>query len=133
MPCESVFTSEEGLMYQGSYHEVHRVFKEHQVSRSTGFDFPDDHLSFLCTFMAMLSQRANDALKAGEYGEALKQVRTSRAFLEAHILSWLDPFEELALRLLCTRFYRGVLKASRGFFEFDLEMCDDLAEELENA
>ncbi|MEG0462188.1 molecular chaperone TorD family protein, partial [Gordonibacter sp.] len=95
MPCESVFTSEEGLMYQESYHEVHRLFKEHRVSRSAGFDFPDDHLSFMCTFMAMLSQRTAAALREGAYREALEQMRTSRTFLESHILSWFDRFEEL--------------------------------------
>lgn len=60
-----------------------------------------------------------------------RQVRTSRAFLADHILSWFDAFQDLALLLLETRFYRGVLKISKGFFLEDAELLDAIAVELE--
>ena len=66
------------------------------------------------------------------YPSALAQVRVSRAFLADHILSWFDTFQDLALLLLQTRFYRGILKISKGFFLEDAELLDSMAVELEN-
>lgn len=130
-PYESVFTSEEGLLFQESYHEVHRLYRENGVRKSAGFDFPDDHLSYICEFQAVLARRAVEALEAGDAEGALEQVRRSQAVLRDHVLSWFDDFEETALLLVKTRFYRGVLKMTKGFFLFDAGVLDDLAEELE--
>lgn len=130
-PYESVFTSEEGLLFQESYHKVHRLYRENGVRKSAGFDFPDDHLSFICEFQAVLARRAVEALEAGDAASALRQVHCSQAVLRDHVLLWFDEFEELALHLVKTRFYRGVLKMSRGFFLFDAGVLDDMAEELE--
>ena len=131
VPYESVHTSEEGLMFQDAYHEVFQLYKANHVAKAEGYDFPHDHLSFMCEFLVVLSDRIIAALEAGDDAEALRQVRTSRAFLAAHILSWFDPFQDLALLLLETRFYRGVLKISKGFFLEDAELLDAIAVELE--
>ena len=131
VPYESVFTSEEGLLFQESYHEVYRLYKKHHVARQEGYDFPDDHLSFMCEFLAILSDRTIEALKVGDRVGALEQIRLSREFLDAHILSWFDKLRDRALLLLETRFYRGVLKMSKGFFLFDAKVLDEMIEELE--
>lgn len=130
-PYESVFTSEEGLLFQDSYHEVHRLYRENGVRKGAGFDFPDDHLSYICEFQAVLARRAVEALDAGDAERALEQVRRSQAVLRDHVLSWFDDFEATALLLVKTRFYRGVLKMTKGFFLFDAGVLEDLAEELE--
>lgn len=131
VPYESVHTSEEGLMFQEAYHEVYSLYRANRVTKAEGYDFPDDHLSFMCEFLGVLSGRIADALAAGDDAGALAQVRVSRAFLADHILSWFDTFQDLALLLLQTRFYRGVLKVSKGFFLEDAELLDSMAVELE--
>lgn len=131
VPYESVHTSEEGLMFQDAYHEVYQLYKKNRVAKAEGYDFPHDHLSFMCEFLVVLSDRVVAALEAGDDAEALKQVKTSRAFLADHILSWFDTFQELALHLIETRFYRGFLKVSKGFFLEDAELLDSIAVELE--
>lgn len=130
VPYESVFTSDDGLMFQDSFHEVYRIFRENSVERAPGYDFPDDHLSFMCEFLSMLSTKAANALRAGDLQAAREDIELSRDFLQEHILSWFDDFEDLAMKLLKTRFYRGVLKVSKGFFQFDLDVTEDLLEEL---
>ena len=101
------------------------------MAKAEGYDFPHDHLSFMCEFLVVVSDRIAAALEAGDDAEALRQVRLSRAFLADHILSWFDRFQELALLLLETRFYRGVLKVSKGFFQEDAALLDSMAVELE--
>lgn len=131
VPYESVFTSQEGLMFQGAYHDVYRLFREHKLQRSAGYDYPDDHLSFMCEFLAIMSDRTIEALEAGNYEEAVKNLEASNEFLDEHILSWFDDFNDLSLLLLSTRFYRGILKITKGFFLFDKEVMVDLITEIE--
>lgn len=130
VPYESVFTSEEGLLCQGSYHEVYAAYKQASLHKREGLDFPEDHLSFLCQFMAVMSRRAMNKLDADDVEGAVEDLRCSREFLGRHILSWYPAFEERALLIVGTRFYRGVLAMARGFFAFDAEVLDGLVEEL---
>lgn len=130
-PYESVHTSEEGLMFQDSYHEVYQFFKQQNVERGENFDYPHDHLSFLCTFEGILSQRIIDALREDDLTEALYQVALAGEFLQQHILSWYDTLADLALKLIKTRFYRGIISISKGFFLFDEQLLADIADELE--
>lgn len=130
VPYESVHTSEEGLMFQDAYHEVFQLYKANHVAKAEGYDFPHDHLSFMCEFLVVISGRIAEALRAGDDAEALRQVNVSRAFLADHILSWFDTFQDLALLLLQTRFYRGILKVSKAFFLEDAALLDSMAVEL---
>ena len=126
VPYKSVFTSKEGLLYQEGYRDVFRAFKSECVKKREGLDWPDDHLSFMCEFMALLSRRTATALTAGNAAEALRELQVSRDFLDQNILSWYDQLAERALLLLKTRFYKGVLKITKGFFTLDRETLDDL-------
>lgn len=130
VPYKSVFTSNEGLMYQEGYREVFAAFKSEAVKRRDGLDWPDDHLSFLFQFEALMSRRVARALTAGNMPVAMHDLVTSRAFLEEHICSWFDSFSDSAGMLLSTRFYRGVLKVTKGFLELDRRTLDDLIEEM---
>lgn len=131
VPYESVFTSVEGLLFQDAYHEVYSLYRQNRVARKEGYDFPDDHLSFMFEFLVILSNRAVEALKAGDKAAAYQQFDISRKFIHDHILSWFDPFQELALHLVKTRFYRGILKVTKGFVQFDDQLLSDLMEETE--
>lgn len=128
VPYKSVFTSADGLLYQEGYREVFSAFKAECVKKRPGLDWPDDHLSFMCEFMALLSRRTANALAAGDAAHALHELEASRDFLDQNILSWFGDLYERAQLLLKTRFYLGVLKISRGFFTFDRETLDDLIE-----
>ncbi|NGM17083.1 TorD/DmsD family molecular chaperone [Xiamenia xianingshaonis] len=130
VPYESVHTSAEGLMFQDSYHEVFTLYRQNRVERAAGYDYPDDHLSFMCEFMAILSERIIEALEQNDVEAAAEQVKISRDFLADHILSWFDSLQDLALLLLETRFYRGILKISKGFFQEDAELLDSILAEL---
>lgn len=130
VPYKSVFTSEEGLMYQEGYQEVFAAYMSHCVKRREGLDLPDDHLSFMCEFMAIMSRRAIEHIEGGELGLARRDLEFSRDFLREHIMSWFDDFADLANKIIKTRFYRGVLKVSKGFFELDRDVLDDMIEEV---
>lgn len=126
VPFESVFTSEEGLMYRDAYVEVFTTLKSEQVKRREGLDWPDDHLSFMFDFLAILSRRAKSRLLECDVAQARHNIEVSRDFMDAHILSWFEDFAALAGKILETRFYHGVIKVTRGFLAFDRGLADEL-------
>lgn len=130
VPYKSVFTSEDGLMYQEGFREVYHAFKAEAIKKRAGLDYPDDHISFLCQFMAIMSRRTLEALQAGDYDKAAHDVKASTDFLDNNILSWYDQLMERSLLLIKTRFYKGVMKLARGFFTLDRETLADLADEV---
>lgn len=130
VPYKSVFTSTEGLMYQEGYVEVYKAYKAECVKRREGLDWPDDHISFMFQFLALLSRRTMDALAEEDVEQAIHNMETSKQFLADHIVSWFDDFALMANKLLKTRFYRGVLEITKGYLQLDTETIDDLLEEL---
>lgn len=130
VPYESVFTSEEGLLFQEAYHDVYHLYRQTGVRRAEGYDYPDDHLSFMCEYQRILSMRAIQAIDDGDLERACEILEASRDFLNQHICSWFDDFADLANKLIETNFYRGILQITKGFWEFDYQLLDDAIQEL---
>lgn len=119
LPCKSVFVGEDGLLFGDEYFKVFEAYKASRVRKVGGDDMPDDHLSFMFEFMALLSDRVSDALAAGDEPSARADLESSRAFLAEHIASWFPLLAERAGRMVQTDFYRGVLQATQGFLDWD--------------
>ena len=133
VPYESVFTSAEGLLCQEGYHAVLDMFRKAGFKKREGDCTPDDHLGYICEFMAMLSERAAESAAAGDWAAALSDVRRAKACLREHVLSWYELLFGRASLLVKTRFYRGVLLLARGYFAFDEKTVDELIDVLEGA
>jgi len=131
VPYASVFLSEEELLNQAPRHQVYQIFVAESLGLKTGIDLPEDHLSFELEFLGILSDRAARALDAGDTKEAVRNLEISRDFIVNHILTWIDLLTQRAYKFLKTRFYRGVLKATKGYLELDLKTIDELIEEIE--
>lgn len=130
-PYESVFRSESGLLMQEPRNEVYRTFKKAAIKLREGVDLPEDHLSFEFEFLAILCDRIVEALNDDDAGRAIRILKAQRTFMEDHILSWFDDLAELANKILQTRFYRGVLKITKGYLKVDAEAIQELIAELE--
>lgn len=107
-PYESVYTSEGGLMMQDAYSEVLRVYRGAGFAKNPGFKEPEDHLAVELAFMALLCGRAVEALRAGDEAGAERQLRVQLAFVQEHLLNWIE------------RFAADVRKAAEGGFYFHL-------------
>lgn len=130
VPCESVFTSEEGLLYQESYHDVYSLYRANGIARNEGFDYPDDHLGLMFEFLKMMATGAAEDIKKGAPEEALLKLELCRSFIEDHILNWFDDLTEIAANIVTTRFYRGVLHLSRGLALYGHELFSDCIAEI---
>ncbi len=130
VPNASVFLDDAGLTYGAARNEVSRIYSEQCLRLADGSGMPESHLSFELEFLATLSEEAARCLRAGELDEALQKLDRSRRFIEEHIMTWFPQFMELALTMLQTRFYRGVLKVTKGYLELDLQTLQDLEAEV---
>ena len=118
VPCASVFTSDEGLMYQDSYHKAYELYRAHGLTRAEGFDYPDDHLALMLEFLSIMANRTADLISSGETESAAESLNVCTSFIDNAILPWYEDFAEIALKLISTRFYRGVLSITRGLLAY---------------
>jgi TorA maturation chaperone TorD len=128
VPYASVFLSEKALLNQEPRHEVYRLFRSESIGLKSGVNLPEDHLSFELEFLAVLSERTKKALDAGDTDELIRNLELSRDFINGYILTWFFLLRDRALKILKTRFYRGVLEATEGYLELDRTIIKDLLE-----
>ena len=132
VPYASVFADEDGRLNTSQRGEVYKAYKAHAFKVSADAAMPEDHLSFLLTFLAILSDEARLAFDACDKARAIALLDESVRFSEEHILSWFDSFAQLANEILQTRFYRGLLRVTRGYLELDLQVVRDMLAECKH-
>lgn len=132
-PYGSLFTGDASQLMGSERNAVNRIYRENAVRLSDGIDLPEDHLAFECEFLAIINQRAVEALRAGSCEQAIALLKLQRAFIVEHVLNWFPRFYALASHLVDTRFYRGVLRVTKGYFDESAEMVAEIIEEIEAA
>ena len=80
-------------------------------------------------FLALLSRRAIKAMDEKDAEGVVHNLEVSQQFLADHIASWYDSLWDMANKLLKTRFYKGVMKITKGYIVLDAETLADLLEE----
>lgn len=117
MPYESLYRYDGGRLMGESRGEVYRAFKKACVKVRAGLDVPEDHISFIFTFMALLCDRTAERLRDGDLAGARVLADQQREFFDEHVASWYPRFHALAGKLIKTRFYLGCMKMTRTFVE----------------
>ena len=122
-PYASIFagsiTGENAILFQEPRAHDLKVYRAEGILANPDLHLPEDHLSFELSFMADTSERMAAAVAAGNTAEALRLIDVSEDFRANHILSWYPQFFDLAMKMVETRFYRGVLRSTFGFLELD--------------
>lgn len=133
-PYASVFngsiTGQKAVLYQEPRANDLRAYRSEGIQVDPSLHLPEDHISFELSFMADMSDKIATALAADNKEETLRLVDASLDFLQNNILSWYEPFYELSLNLIETRFYRGVLKATFGYTLNDVSALQDIRKAL---
>ena len=130
VPNASLFAGsivgENAIFFQEPRANDLKVYRAEGIQADPDLHLPEDHLSFELSFMADISERMAAAVAAGNTDEALRLIDVSEDFRANHILSWYPQFFDLALKMVDTRFYRGVLRAAYGYLEIDGETLAEL-------
>ncbi len=108
-PYESVYTSRKHLVMQDSRMDVVELYAKKGVTPAKdNYHVPEDHLGYLCEYMAILiDEGAEDEQKV---------------FLKNHLSNWVSAFTVDMGKYASTDFYRGLAKLTRGFLLLEQEV-----------
>lgn len=123
-PFESVFTSDSGLLMQDARDDVYRLFCQEHLEAREELRIPEDHLSFIFEFMAILCDRMRGAVACGFHEEAARLADVQKELWEHHLANWIDAYCNVLDEVALTRFYRGVAKVTRAFVHADGNFID---------
>ncbi|MDR1082682.1 MAG: molecular chaperone TorD family protein [Coriobacteriales bacterium] len=128
VPYESVFTSEERLMFQDARDEVRATYQRCGFELDVELREPEDHLSFELEFLAHMARRSSDCIEQKRYEAFPLLIMEQKDFIEQHLLNWIPDLIQTAKRYAKNTFYPGMLLITWGYLEDDCEFLEELLE-----
>ncbi len=116
-PWESVYYSEERLLFQESTMDVRRWYRRFGLEPVNLRREPDDHIGLELAFVAHLAQRALEALAAGDELVLNDALDAQRNFCQRHLLRWAPLWCAQMVEYARTPYYRGLAQVLRGALE----------------
>ena len=127
-PWESVYHGTARALFQQSTLAVHEWYGKYGFVPKSYPHAPDDHVALMMHFLALLCQRALDALEqdnAPVYRDALA---AQLLFEQNHLLNWLGAYAADMTKSQTQHFYPHLVKAAEQMIGYDngllLEMMD---------
>lgn len=122
-PYESVYVDKDpladrGLVMGPSTFKVKEFYAKAGLAPSKDFGELPDHIGLELAFMAFLCEKeagAEDKDKAGEY------LKLEKAFLEQHLIKWMEEYFALLCQKAGTRFYRAIALLAKDFIQSDFK------------
>lgn len=120
-PYESVYTSSEGLLMQEAYSKAVSAYRQERLAKNPSFPEPEDHLAVELAFMQSLCERTASALSMGDESEAERLFAEQRAFIDEHLLTWIERFASDAKVSAESGFYWHLAAFTEEFLKADSE------------
>ncbi len=113
-PWESVFFTEERLVFQAQTQDVRAWYRRFGLEINNQFKEPEDHIGLELTFIGHLAKLGVAAL-AENNEEAFQQaVAAQREFAAEHLFLWAPLWCTLIYQHAHTDFYRGLARIVHG-------------------
>lgn len=132
-PWESVYTSKERALFQQSTLDVRYWFSVNGYTAGGYPNFPDDHISIMLHFLALMSAKANDALIVGEMDVCRKLLKDQKQFEKEHMLNWLTRYAQDMQGSESNFFYPQLAIAMAEYVMYDQQILDELLEACQDA
>ena len=130
-PWESVYTSKERALFQESTLDVRAWFKRFGYVAGGYPNYPDDHISIMMQFMALMGGKANDALIVGEMEVYRNLIAGQMQFAKEHLLSWVFQYARDMQQSETNFFYPQLAIALAEFVSYDQQVLSELLEACE--
>jgi len=131
-PWASVYL-DSGMMYGASTLQVADTYKRFGLTVPSPGTEPDDHIAFELGFVAVLNQKLQAAIEAGDYGNAVEMLQALSGFVNDHMAVWLEPFLSRVEEHAETDFYRGLARVTRALTSLEGRFLSQLTVELAHA
>lgn len=109
-PYESVYTSREHLMMQDAWESMVVLFKSKGLKIDSTMEIKEDHIASELKYMSILCVSAS--------------TEEQKAFLDQHILNWIDRFCADIEELADYKLYKGIARITLGFIKEDREFLN---------
>lgn len=113
-PWESVYFSEERLVFQEETLQVREWYRRFGLQVVKLYAEPDDHVGLELTFLAHLAQRGLAALDQNDLAEVQKLMDAQWEFLGSHPGKWVPTWCDQVAQEANTDFYRGIAILTKG-------------------
>lgn len=130
VPYESVFTSEEHIMMQGSRDDVVARYLEDGFKVDPSLHEPEDHLAFELEYLSNMSERAAELAEAKDTAGLERNVVRQIEFIDEHLLNWIPLLRESAQEYAKLAFYIGMLLVAQGTLEQAREMLEEALKQM---
>jgi len=107
-PYESVFLSENNLIFEKQTLEVRIVYEQFGLKVPLRDEIPDDHLSYELQFIATMCDMIINAINKKDIKAIISLVNDCQRFLDDHLLKWISAFTARVAEHAKTDFYRGM-------------------------
>ena len=128
-PCESVYRSGAGLLYQSTLFEVQQLYGGIGMEKSEQYHEPDDHIAVELMYMAKLCGMTGEAVNT-DNKSGLRYLGLQQQFLETHLTQWVSVFSQSLIAATDSPFYRAVALLLKGFVGIDHGLVELLIQEL---
>ncbi|MBW1803078.1 MAG: molecular chaperone TorD family protein [Deltaproteobacteria bacterium] len=128
--CESVYKSDQGLLFQSSHFEVQEAYQKIGMAKSHEFHEPADHIAVELSYMAQLCRLIGESM-TNERGQAAQYLELQKAFCKKHLLSWVPDFTRKVIEDASSSFYSSMGYLLNGFIQDDTRLMDLLIKEVE--
>lgn len=123
-PWESVYYSEERLLFQESTMDVRRWYRRFGLEPINLRKEPDDHIGLELAFIAHLARHALNALESGDKKALEILIGAQRDFSRKHLMVWAPLWCEQMVEHAYTPFYRGLALILRGALDEMAQLLD---------
>ena len=118
-PWESVYLSAERAIFQKSTLAVHMWYEQFGYVPKSYPHEPDDHISLMMHFLALLCQRALDALEADNMVRYRDALAAQMMFEQNHLLNWLGAYATEMEKSETHCFYPQLVDTMQKLVQYD--------------
>jgi TorA maturation chaperone TorD len=111
---ESVYFTEERLVFQESTLDVRRWYQRYGLEPENLHKEPDDHIALEMAFIAHLASLSVEALETGDEDKCESLLLAQRDFANEHLLKWAAVWCQQVFENARTDFYKGIALLTRG-------------------
>jgi TorA maturation chaperone TorD len=114
VPWESVYLSDERLVFQESTLKVRSWYRQYGLESIDLYKEPDDHIGLEISFVGHLAKLALTAYESRDEEKMEMLLSAQRDFLNQHLILWGPLWSTLMIEHARTNFYQGIAHLTRG-------------------
>jgi TorA maturation chaperone TorD len=125
-PWESVYVTKARALFQESTLQVRQWYQRYGYQPAGYPNYPDDHISLMLHFLALLSGEALACLRENRVEAYRDILKGQQVFSQSHLLNWLPRYAADMGKSATCLLYPRLAAALRRILEEDQALLDEL-------